>query len=458
MIRSGIGPLKHGIGFDMLNDAKLRAAQQRAKAYKLTDAHQLYLFVTPKGSKLWRMDYGFDGKRKCLSIGPYPLISLVEAREKRDDARRLLAEGKDPSVVKKLRIQENIESARMTFERVAREWHEANKPQWAKVHAAEVIRTLERDVFPRIGTLPIRDLTPPKILEVLRAIENRSAIETAKRIRQRISTIYAYAIASGLADYDPAEKVGAALKPLPKKGRQPALTDIAGLRTLLSTVDEDFARPVTRLALRLIALTAVRPGELRGALWEEFENLDGDAPLWRIPAARMKGDFDRKEEVDGDHLVPLAPESLAVLKAVWKLSGHGKLVFPNNRHGHRPMSENALGYLINRAGYHGRHVPHGFRAAFSTIMNEWAKNQGRPDDREVIDLMLAHIPMNKVEGAYHRAAYMPRRRELACIWASMLMPGLAEPVSLTKLPCKESPFKRDKVERRATRPALGIVR
>ena len=157
MIRSGIEPQKHGIGFDMLNDAKLRAAQPRAKAYKLTDAHQLYLFVTPKGGKLWRMDYGFDRKRKCLSIGPYPLVSLVEARENRDDARRLLAEGKDPSVVKKLRIQENIESARMTFERIAREWHEANKPQWAKVHAAEVIRTLERDVFP--GSAPFQSAT-----------------------------------------------------------------------------------------------------------------------------------------------------------------------------------------------------------------------------------------------------------------------------------------------------------
>ena len=172
----------------------------------------------------------------------------------------------------------------------------------------------------------------------------------------------------------------------------------------------------------------------------------------------MKGDFERKEEVDGDHLVPLAPESVAVLKAVWKLSGHGKLVFPNNRHSHRPMSENALGYLINRAGYHGRHVPHGFRAAFSTIMNEWAKEHGRPDDREVIDLMLAHIPMNKVEGAYNRAAYMPRRRELACIWANMLAPGLVAPISLTTLPCKESPFKRDKVERQAGRPALRLVR
>ena len=185
---------------------------------------------------------------------------------------------------------------------------------------------------------------------------------------------------------------------------------------------------MTRLALRLIALTAVRPEELRGALWEEFEDLNGDAPIWRIPAARMKGDIERKDELGGDHLVPLAPEGVAVLKAVWKLSGQGKLVFPNNRHSHRPMSENALGYLINRAGYHGRHVPHGFRAAFSTIMNEWAKEHGRPDDREVIDLMLAHVPMNKVEGAYNRAAYMPRRRELAIIWANMLTTGLAEPL------------------------------
>jgi integrase len=442
----------------MLNDAKLRAARPREKAYKLTDAHQLYLFVTPKGGRLWRMDYAFDGKRKCLSIGPYPLVSLVEARVKRDHARKLLAEGKDPTVVKKLRVQENIEAARMTFERVAREWHEANKPQWAKVHAAEVIRTLERDVFPRIGTLPIRELTPPKVLEVLRAIENRSAIETAKRIRQRISTIYAYAIASGLAEADPAEKVGAALKPLPKRGRQPAITDIVGLRKLLATVDGDFARPVTRLALRLIALTAVRPGELRGALWQEFEHLDGEAPLWRIPAERMKGGMERKDELGGDHLVPLAPESVAVLKAVWKLSGHGQLVFPNNRHSHRPMSENALGYLINRAGYHGRHVPHGFRAAFSTIMNEWAKEHGRPDDREVIDLMLAHTPMNKVEGAYNRAAYMSRRRELANIWANMLVPGLAEPAALIRLPCKESPFKREKTVRPVTRPALRLVR
>nr|WP_286207873.1 integrase arm-type DNA-binding domain-containing protein [Hephaestia sp. MAHUQ-44] len=424
-----------------MNDAKLRAARPKDKAYKLTDSNRLYLYVTPAGGKLWRWNYSYDGRQKSLSFGSYPSTSLLEAREKRDAARKQLNEGIDPAIAKKLHIQANIEAARVTFEKVAREWHEANAPQWAKVHAAEVIRTLERDVFPAIGSLPIGALTPPKILEVLRAIEARSAIETAKRIRQRISAIYAYAIASGHTETDPAEKVGAALKPLPRKGRQPAITDISELRRMLATVDGDFARPVTRLALRLIALTAVRPGELRGALWSEFEDLDGSEPLWRIPASRMKGDRDRKDELGGDHLVPLAPESVAVLRTAWKLSGTGKLVFPSNRHLHRPMSENALGYLLNRAGYHGRHVPHGFRAAFSTIMNEWAKVHGRPDDREVIDLMLAHVPTNKVEGAYNRAAYMDRRRELAVVWAEMVSQSLLKPADLLPLPVKANPFK-----------------
>jgi len=442
----------------MLNDAKIRAAKPGPKAYKLADAHQLYLYVSPQGAKLWRMKFKFDGKEKTLSLGPYPLVSLLAAREKRDDARRLLAEGLDPTVEKKLKIKANVEASRNTFEKVARAWHEINAPQWAKVHAADVIRSLERDIFPAIGSLPITAITPPKVLEVLRAIEQRSAIETAKRVRQRISAIYAYAIASGIAQADPSEKVGAALKPMPKKGRQPAITDIAELRRMLAKVDDDFARPITRLALRLIALTAVRPGELRGAMWSEFENLDGPLPLWRIPAARMKGDRDRKYEAGGDHLVPLAPESVAVLRAAWKLSGRGELVFPGNRQAHRPMSENALGYLLNRAGYHGRHVPHGFRAAFSTIMNEWAKTHGRPDDREVIDLMLAHVPTNKVEGAYNRAAYMERRRELATIWAGLVTRGLIEPDALLPLPSKLSPFKRSAPSSTPVRPMLRLVK
>lgn len=207
---------------------------------------------------------------------------------------------------------------------------------------------------------------------------------------------------------------------------------------MINDAEEDHARPITRLALRLLALTAVRPGELRGARWSEFEDLDGPRPLWRIPAARMKGDLDRKEEIDGDHLVPLAGQSVAVLRALWPLTGAGELLFPSNRHPHKPMSENAIGYLLNRAGYHGHHVPHGFRAAFSTIMNEWANRKGRKGDRQIIDLMLAHVPKEKVEGAYNRAAYMPRRRELARIWATMLSETLPAAVALVERSSKET--------------------
>lgn len=164
--------------------------------------------------------------------------------------------------------------------------------------------------------------------------------------------------------------------------------------------------------------------------------MDERKPIWRIPASRLKGDLDRKEAVDGDHLVPLARQSVAVLRALWPLTGGSKLLFPGNRHAHRPMSENAIGYLLNRAGYHGHHVPHGFRAAFSTIMNEWAERHGKEHDRKIIDLMLAHVPKEYVEAAYNRAAYMPRRRELAQIWADLLTFALPAPLVLVERPSR----------------------
>ena len=420
----------------MLTDAKVRNAKPRPKAYKIADANRLFLMVTPSGGKLWRWNYEYDGKNKTMAFGAYPLVSLADAREKRDEAYAMLCEGHDPNVAKRLKIEANLDAGRQTFERVAREWYGNAKAQWATIHASDVIRSLERDVFPTIGSLPIAQLTPPLILGVLREIETRGAIETAKRVRQRISAVFVYAIAQGIATSDPAEKLGAVLKPL-RKGRQPAITDIVPLRKMILAAEEDNARPITRLGLRMLALTAVRPSELRGAEWAEFEDLDGKLPLWRIPSARMKGDLDRKEEINGDHLVPLTPQAVAVLRAIWPLTGGGPLVCPSNRHAHRPMSENAIGYLLNRAGYHGHHVPHGFRAAFSTIMNEWAERNGDPHDRKVIDLMLAHVPKDKVEGAYNRAAYMPRRRELAVIWAKMLSEGLPDPVALIDRPVKD---------------------
>jgi len=419
----------------MLNDAKIRAAKPQDKPYKLTDSHRLYLLVKPSGSKLWKWNYSYDGKQKTLHFGVHPKVSLVDARGRRDEASALLSEGRDPGVVRKLLVEANFEAGRQTFERVAREWFENARPRWALVHADDVIRSLERDVFPAIGALPIGELNAPIVLAVLREIEGRGAIETAKRVRQRISGVFVFAIAKGIAQSDPAEKLGAVLKPL-RKGRQPAITDLVRLRAMIIAAEEDYARPITRLGLRFLALTAVRPSELRGASWDEFEELNGAAPLWRISATRMKGDLDRKGEIGGDHLVPLAPQAISVLKALWPLTGGGTLVFPSNRHPNRPMSENAIGYLLNRAGYHGHHVPHGFRAAFSTIMNEWAERHGKDHDRAVIDLMLAHVPKEKVEGAYNRAAFMPRRREIASTWAGLLSEGLPEPIILVERPAK----------------------
>jgi len=419
----------------LLTETKVRSAKPRPKAYKLTDSNRLFLLVMPSGGKLWRWSYVYDGKQKGMAFGPYPMVSLADARSKRDEAWAVLAEGRDPAIVKRLKIEENIEASRQTFERVARQWHENAKGQWAKRHANDVMRSLERDVFPDIGNLPIAELTPPRLLEALRAIEERGSIETAKRVLQRINAVFGFAIAEGVVKTDPSERLGAALKPL-RRGRQPAILEIKALRKMIRIAEAEDARPVTRLALRFLACTAVRPSELHGARWDEFEDLNGPEPLWRIPAARMKGDLNRKEEINGDHLVPLTPPTVAVLKTLWPLTGQGALVFPSARSTIQPMSGNALGYLLNRAGYHGHHVPHGFRAAFSTIMNEWVERHGKESDRAIIDLMLAHVPKAKVEGAYNRAAYMPRRRELATIWGDMVCDGLQPPFVLVERPSR----------------------
>lgn len=418
---------------DMLNDAKIRAAKPRDKDYRLGDSGQLYLQVSKAGGKHWRMNYTFGrgatGKpaQKTLALGSYPAVSLVEARDKRDNAKKLLREGKDPAVERKIAVQAAVAEQSNTFETVARAWHEKRKSRWSRIHAWDVLNSLEKNVFPRIGALPISIIKAPKLLEVLSAVERGGAIETAHRIRARISSVFVYGIAAGLCEADPAASLGKALQPKPRAKKQPAITSFAGVQQMLLDAEAERCRAATKLALRFLALTAVRPGELRFARWAEISGIDwkhdrpAPAALWTIPSARMKGDDDRKAEEGGDHLVPLAPASVAVLRVLHRLSGDLDLIFPGERNPHKPISENTLRALLIRAGYHQRHVPHGFRAAFSTIMNERAKLAGRGDDRPILDLMLAHVPKDKVEGAYNRADYMPRRRELAEEWAELLV-------------------------------------
>lgn len=408
----------------MLTDAQIKKTKPADKAFKLSDSGGLHLFVSPSGGRLWRYRYEFGGKEKLLSLGQYPDMTLFDARRARDDAKATLKGGRDPSSVKKLAKLTAAKSAATTFEDVAKEWHELQKDGWVERHAADVIDSLTREVFPMLGNVAIRDIGAPDVIGLLRTIEAkpREAKETARRVRQRMSAVFQYAISTGRADIDPAGMVQKAMAPL-KKGRQPAIISLDDARAMLAKVEAEKAHPATKLAMRILALTSIRPGTLATTPWAEWADLDAAEPVWTIPALRMKLRLHHKDDVARDHLVPLSRQAVEAIEALRSLTGRGPLAFPNTRHAHKPMSENALGYLLNRAGYHGHHVPHGWRATFSSVMNERFRA-----DKAVIDLMLAHVPKDRIEGAYNRALHLDRRRELAQEWADLILEG-ARPAS-----------------------------
>lgn len=406
----------------MLTDVKIRTAKPADKPYRLADAGGLYVWVTPAGGKIWRLRYEVAGREKLISFGPYPAVSLVEARAKREDAKAQLREGLDPALERKLKRAAGELAVQNDFKSVALAWHARQISVWSPRHADDVLDSLNKYVFPAMGSLPVAQIETPAVVNILQAIEAAGAPETARRVRQRISAIFIHAVALGLAKNDPAHLARGALKPVKKK-RQPAIVQLEPLRDMMRMAESIPAHFVSRLALRFLALTAVRPGELRGARWDELKGLDGHAPVWEIPAERMK--------MKVDHAVPLSRQALEIIDVVRPLTGRHPFIFPSARHAHRPMSENALGYLLNRAGYHGRHVPHGFRASFSSIMNEKYRQ-----DRQIIDLMLAHAPQNEVEGAYNRATHFERRAELAQVWADLLLDGFMPTRDLLNLPQK----------------------
>lgn len=388
-----------------LSDTAIRKAKPSDKPYRLSDGGGLYVWITPAGGKHWRLRYEVAGREKIMTLGTYPELSLAEAREARSLARTVRREGRDPMVEQRRRRLVTRDAT--TFEAVARTWHALQVPRWKPVHARDVLGSLV-PVFAVLGRLSLVEINPPMILAVLRAIEARGAIETAHRTQQRISAVFCHAIASGLAAVDPAHAVRGALAPVPDVMARPAVTTLEAARRVLRDVEAIPAHPATKLANRFLALTAARPVEVRAMPWGEV-----DGTLWRIPAARMK--------MRRDHWVPLAPAALDVLEAMRVLSGRGPLVFPNTRSAHKPLSENAVGYLLDRAGYDGVHVPHGWRSTFSTIMNE-----RHPADRAVIDLMLAHAPGKRgaTEAIYNRGLYLARRREIAEEWAGLLLEGM----------------------------------
>lgn len=428
-----------------LTAAQVKNAKPESdRDYKLADEKGLYLLVTRKGAKSWRLKYRIGGKERLMTFGLFPDVSLADARDRREQARRLLRDGKDPMLEAERARHAAIAAAGATFRAAAEKWHESEKARWSPRHGGVVMNALKRDVFPEMGRLPIADIDGPLILRVLRQVEKRGAIETAKRVLGYISAIYVFAKGEHLVTTNPTADLIDALRPTPRGSKQPALTSVPALLDLQRTVDGSTSNPMTKLGSRLLALTAVRVGVLRTACWSEFEGIDwadvqapAPAAVWRISAERMKLGVDEKGDEAFDHDVPLAPAAVEVLRALRVLTGRLDLLFPSQKSTRLPMSDSAFSTLYKRmasGAYCSRHVPHGWRSAFSTIMNEWTIDHGRDGDRMLIDLMLAHLPrgMSASEFAYNRARYSARRRALGEAWAAMITEGLQSPWELVK--------------------------
>ncbi len=384
-----------------LSDAKARNAKPGTKPYKIADGEGLFLLITPSGGKYWRLKYFFGGKEKLLALGVYPDVNLAEARERRAQARKVLAAGNDPGETKKeakrLAILKNANS----FEVVAHEWLEKRKHEWAPITAHVALARLEAHILPKLGPRPIADITAPEVLAMLRAVEDKGTLETARRVMNISGQIFMYAIATGRAERNPVPDLRGAIKTPVVKHR--SFLKESELPLYLRRLEAYDGSLQTRLALRFLLLTFVRTSELRAAQWTE---IDWDKVEWRIPAERMK-----MKEL---HIVPLSRQTIAVLRELEKNSGNRQHIFPNE---HRPatfMSENTMLYALYRMGYHSRATGHGFRSTASTILNEHGFRA------DVIERQLAHNERNNVRAAYNHAQYLPERRRMMQWWADYL--------------------------------------
>ena len=387
-----------------LTDTACKNAKPKpdGKPAKYADEKGMYLLVNQTG-KYWRLDYRYANKRKTLAIGVYPTVTLKDAREKRDEARRLLAEDIDPGEHRKVTKASKVLQAENSFEAVAREWFTKFKPTWTDGHAERIIRRLERDIFPWLGGHPIADIEAPELLTNLQRIERRGAIETAHRAMQNTSQIFRYAIATGRAKYNPAADLTGALAPTIKTSF-PTITDPTKIAELLRAIDGYQGTLATQCALKLAPLVFVRPGELRQAEWGE---VDLENALWVIPAARMK----MREK----HVVPLSRQAIAILSELKPLTGNGRYVFPGARSNGRPMSENTVNAALRRLGYDKDTMTgHGFRHMASTLLNEQGWN------RDAIERQMAHAERNSIRATYNYAEYLPERHRMMQSWADYL--------------------------------------
>ena len=385
-----------------LTDTAVRNAKPETKPRKLADEKGLFLLVHSNGSKYWRLKYRFGGREKLLALGVYPDVSLADARQRRDDARKLLANGVDPGETKKAVKAAGAEKAANSFEVIAREWYAKNAASWTESHGARIIRRLERDIFPWIGSKAIADLTAPELLATARRIESRGALETAHRALQNCGQVLRYAVATGRASRDISADLRGALPPA-RETHLAAVTEPAKVAPMLRAFDSYTGSFVTKCALRLAPLVFVRPGELRQAAWSD---IDLDAGEWRYTVTKTQT----------PHLVPLSRQAVEILRELHALTGSGRYVFPGARTNGRPMSDNAILAAMRRMNIGKDEMSgHGFRAMARTILDEVLGV--RPD---FIQPQLAHAVRDPNGRAYNRTAHLDERRKMMQLWADYL--------------------------------------
>jgi integrase len=385
----------------MLTDIRIRNAKPGEKPIKLTDGLGLYLEVTPSGGKHWRYRYRLDGKESTFVIGEYPQVGAADARLKRDEARKLIIQGINPTQARKLEKAIRQHDNATTFEAVGMEWFTGACKKWTPEYAYKVNALLNKDVYPKLGMLPIKSINAPVILAVLKKIEARGASTQALLARQLISTVFRYAIITYRADNDPAlalKGIIALRKPEHRKH-----LDRRNIPAFLKSLEDYTGHLQTVIAVKLLLLTAVRPGEMCGAEWSEF---DLERSVWNIPASRMKMRI--------PHVVPLSSQAIELVEQLRPFTGEGKFLFPSQGTKAGSIPTATLRNVIRRIGQQDKVSPHGFRGTFSTLMNECGYRS------DVIERQLAHAEQNRVRAAYHHAEYLPERKAMLQDWANKL--------------------------------------
>jgi integrase len=384
-----------------LTDTEIRRAKPGAHLVKLSDGGGLQLWITPDGAKRWRLAYRFAGGQKLLALGVYPATGLRDAREARDDAKRLLNRGQDPSQVRKLAKAAKVAASANTFDAVGAELLDKKRREAKADRTLSKLEWLLSLASPQIGARPITEITAPEILAVLRTVESRGKRESARRLRATIGAVFRYAVATGRAHADPTGALKGALAS-PVVQHRAAIIEPKAFGGLLRAIATYEGAPETRAALELLALTFVRPGELRAAEWTDF---DLDAAIWSIPAEKMK--------MRRPHRVPLSPKALAILRDLQAITGGGKLLFPSVHSSARCMSENTINAALRRLGFAKDEMTgHGFRSAASSMLNEsglWSA--------DAIERQLAHVDTDSVRRAYARADYWEERVRMMTWWA-----------------------------------------